>query len=286
MATDNRFYDPNIGKFISPDPLMDLRMPEWANPYSYAGNNPISRMDPSGLASCSSSAQCEDLEAKAKEQAKAKAKKKAKPDPRLVAQKDAELRKRIAKIAEQEWKRVQKLAKKYGGINKIPETEFNKYFSDLRKMLGKKTYEKMFGKWFKNADANTAWCAVFTTWVLMKAGVKAEDLPSKNAAWATEWGKNKGKHSDPRVGDIVVYGKPGKGGGLGESGHVEFVTDVHEDGTITTIGGNRSNRVNKQRINPKTAIAGEGSGKLIYGYISPPVRVPGYPGVQGNWPWL
>ncbi|WP_076443261.1 DNRLRE domain-containing protein [Microbispora rosea] len=46
-----RYYDPAIAKFISIDPLLDLRKPEWSNPYSYAGNNPIGLSDPSGLGS-------------------------------------------------------------------------------------------------------------------------------------------------------------------------------------------------------------------------------------------
>ncbi|SDI16824.1 RHS repeat-associated core domain-containing protein [Sinosporangium album] len=44
-----RYYDPEIARFISPDPLLDLRIPQWANPYSYAGNNPIGMSDPTGL---------------------------------------------------------------------------------------------------------------------------------------------------------------------------------------------------------------------------------------------
>ncbi|WP_158578653.1 RHS repeat-associated core domain-containing protein [Spongiactinospora rosea] len=44
-----RYYDSSIGKFISPDPEVDPRKPEWANPYSYAGNNPIGMSDPTGL---------------------------------------------------------------------------------------------------------------------------------------------------------------------------------------------------------------------------------------------
>ncbi|NAS20650.1 DNRLRE domain-containing protein [Herbidospora sp. NEAU-GS84] len=44
-----RYYDPTIGKFISVDPLLDFRKPQWANPFSYAGNNPIGMSDPTGL---------------------------------------------------------------------------------------------------------------------------------------------------------------------------------------------------------------------------------------------
>ncbi|TKK90352.1 DNRLRE domain-containing protein [Herbidospora galbida] len=44
-----RFYDPTIGRFISPDPLVASDKPQWANAYSYAANNPIGMSDPSGL---------------------------------------------------------------------------------------------------------------------------------------------------------------------------------------------------------------------------------------------
>ncbi|MEU7854457.1 RHS repeat-associated core domain-containing protein [Nonomuraea sp. NPDC049141] len=43
-----RYYDPAIAKFISTDPELDLRTPEWANPYSYAANDPITQSDPDG----------------------------------------------------------------------------------------------------------------------------------------------------------------------------------------------------------------------------------------------
>ncbi|MET8161227.1 DNRLRE domain-containing protein [Sphaerisporangium sp. NPDC005289] len=44
-----RYYDPTIAKFISTDPLLVLSNPQWANPYSYAGDNPIGLSDPNGL---------------------------------------------------------------------------------------------------------------------------------------------------------------------------------------------------------------------------------------------
>ncbi|MBO3752717.1 hypothetical protein J5X84_42275 [Streptosporangiaceae bacterium NEAU-GS5] len=44
-----RYYDPKTAKFISTDPLLDLRRPQWANWYAYAGNNPIGLSDPTGL---------------------------------------------------------------------------------------------------------------------------------------------------------------------------------------------------------------------------------------------
>ncbi|MBO3751987.1 hypothetical protein J5X84_38465 [Streptosporangiaceae bacterium NEAU-GS5] len=44
-----RYYDPAIARFVSTDPLLDLSRPQWANPYSYAGDNPIGQSDPTGL---------------------------------------------------------------------------------------------------------------------------------------------------------------------------------------------------------------------------------------------
>jgi RHS repeat-associated protein len=44
-----RYYDPNIGTFISPDPVVDTAHPKSLNAYAYALNNPITYSDPTGL---------------------------------------------------------------------------------------------------------------------------------------------------------------------------------------------------------------------------------------------
>ena len=44
-----RYYDPGIGAFISPDPILDTRTPQQWNPYPYAENNPTTYADPTGL---------------------------------------------------------------------------------------------------------------------------------------------------------------------------------------------------------------------------------------------
>ncbi|MDQ0941112.1 polymorphic toxin-type HINT domain-containing protein [Streptomyces sp. V1I1] len=44
-----RQYDPVLGKFISPDPLIDFTQPQQINGYAYANNSPVTLSDPSGL---------------------------------------------------------------------------------------------------------------------------------------------------------------------------------------------------------------------------------------------
>jgi len=45
-----RYYDPVLGRFLSPDPLLNPGDPRTLDPYRYADNNPIMYTDPSGLA--------------------------------------------------------------------------------------------------------------------------------------------------------------------------------------------------------------------------------------------
>jgi RHS repeat-associated protein len=47
-----REYDPATGRFISLDPILETSSPQELNGYSYAGNNPVSQSDPSGLMLC------------------------------------------------------------------------------------------------------------------------------------------------------------------------------------------------------------------------------------------
>ncbi|MEU6264662.1 polymorphic toxin-type HINT domain-containing protein [Saccharopolyspora shandongensis] len=44
-----RQYDPELGRFLSVDPVMDLTSPQQMHGYTYANNNPITFSDPSGL---------------------------------------------------------------------------------------------------------------------------------------------------------------------------------------------------------------------------------------------
>ncbi|WP_203657266.1 RHS repeat-associated core domain-containing protein, partial [Demequina activiva] len=44
-----RYYDPAVGRFLSPNPLMSPGDPRTLDPYRYADNNPVSYTDASGL---------------------------------------------------------------------------------------------------------------------------------------------------------------------------------------------------------------------------------------------
>ncbi|CAM3424311.1 RHS repeat-associated core domain-containing protein [Stackebrandtia soli] len=44
-----REYDPNLGRFISDDPVTDLTDPQQIHGYAYANNTPITKSDPSGM---------------------------------------------------------------------------------------------------------------------------------------------------------------------------------------------------------------------------------------------
>lgn len=45
----NRYYDPSIGRYLQPDPMMQYPMLGSGNAYAYAGNNPIANTDATGL---------------------------------------------------------------------------------------------------------------------------------------------------------------------------------------------------------------------------------------------
>ncbi|MFI2362995.1 polymorphic toxin-type HINT domain-containing protein [Promicromonospora sp. NPDC019610] len=50
VSVGAREYDPDLGRFISLDPIMDLTDPQQLHGYTYGNNNPVAVADPSGLA--------------------------------------------------------------------------------------------------------------------------------------------------------------------------------------------------------------------------------------------
>ncbi|MFJ9907924.1 GH-E family nuclease [Streptomyces sp. NPDC101152] len=53
-----REYDPNLGRFVSLDPVFEATSPQEFNGYAYAGDNPVTNSDPSGLMGCESRDEC------------------------------------------------------------------------------------------------------------------------------------------------------------------------------------------------------------------------------------
>ena len=50
-----RWYDETVGRFLTVDPIMDMTDPQQWHGYAYAGNNPTSKWDPTGLREFASS---------------------------------------------------------------------------------------------------------------------------------------------------------------------------------------------------------------------------------------
>lgn len=55
-----REYDPNLGQFISVDPLLEIGKPQTLNGYAYAANNPTTFSDPTGTCLDAGNGHCED----------------------------------------------------------------------------------------------------------------------------------------------------------------------------------------------------------------------------------
>ncbi|EIL90189.1 hypothetical protein UU7_16125 [Rhodanobacter spathiphylli B39] len=51
-----RYYDPAVGRFLSPDPA---GRKAGFNDYAYVGNNPINKIDPTGMFECNNKASCD-----------------------------------------------------------------------------------------------------------------------------------------------------------------------------------------------------------------------------------
>ncbi len=118
------------------------------------------------------------------------------------------------------------------------------------------------------------WCALFASWVWIKAGVPLEGSTAEYGYSGSlyTWTKEHGGRvlppsATPTPGDLVFFGT---GPAQGESAHVAIVQTVYKDGRITTINGNDEHG--------EVGIAGPFlpseatvQGQHIYGYAQPPV---------------
>ncbi|MEU4623327.1 tachylectin-related carbohydrate-binding protein [Actinoplanes sp. NPDC023801] len=136
------------------------------------------------------------------------------------------------------------------------------------------TTQSACDRYNSDCDGGTVpWCAMFATWTWHSAGISGVPRGQYFAQGLGKWGvdnrlfkwRSSSTHGSPKVGDWVIYGPPQATGG----GHVDVVTSVRPDGTLTVVGGNVSDKVTKRTINPETARMGQDS-LLISGYVSPP----------------
>lgn len=88
-----------------------------------------------------------------------------------------------------------------------------------------------------------AWCNDFVSWAAIMAGLEDSiPLGAGTQDTSSRFGSRLKSSSSytPKVGDIAYYGDP--------IHHVEIVSEVHSNGTITTIGGNTGNGAVVERV--------------------------------------
>ena len=91
----------------------------------------------------------------------------------------------------------------------------------------------------KYQKTNQPWCGAFVNWVFKEVGVKIPNCVS-TLAGATAFQKNKAwqdaESATPEIGDCVFFDFPHDG--IDRISHIGIVTQVHTNGTVTTIEGN------------------------------------------------
>lgn len=110
------------------------------------------------------------------------------------------------------------------------------------------------------SDDDVPWCGLFAAIVAHRAG---KTVP-ENPLWARSWAKFGSPVSQPSLGDVLVYSRPGGGG------HVNYY--VGEDATAYHgVGGNQGNAVTITRIRKDRCIA-----RCRTPYIAAPASVRPY----------
>lgn len=103
----------------------------------------------------------------------------------------------------------------------------------------------------RGAAAGAPWCAYFVSYIAKQAGVPIGPngdgmgyVPAITS-WAKQTGKFISPSSQVRAGDVILFGG---------SGHIGIVERVNPDGSLTTIEGNHSDRVDRVRRSKSEAI--------------------------------
>ena len=124
------------------------------------------------------------------------------------------------------------------------------------------------------------WCAIFVNWVARQNGISRSVVPKycavrhyysyyRNRRLVRSWSQVRTGKYTPKKGDIIfysyVYG--------GTTHHIGYVEDISRTGskiTITTIEGNRSDKVSRVKMTlKKSNTRGKISGYYITGFSSP-----------------
>lgn len=92
-----------------------------------------------------------------------------------------------------------------------------------------------------------AWCAIFANAMLESVGIRGTRSPSSQSF---RHDPNFIELHETALGAIVVYWRGSRGSGLG---HVGFVVGVDSHGYINTLGGNESDMVAEEYLNPHGA---------------------------------
>jgi CHAP domain len=98
----------------------------------------------------------------------------------------------------------------------------------------------------QGAYAGAPWCAYFASWCARAAGVPLGEQGQGfgSVAEITDWARRTGRLTQtPAPGELILFGTQ----------HVGIVKSVNADGSLTTVEGNASNRVNEETRWPSEA---------------------------------
>lgn len=131
-----------------------------------------------------------------------------------------------------------------------------------------------YGAWY--GMDGSAWCAMFVSWVAMRAGARAIIPRHAYTPSGAKWFKDRSRwYRTPKAGDLAYFRFPG---GPARIHHVGFVEKVRSDGMLVTIEGNTSPADNRnggmvmRRVRHPKYVVGYGRPKY-----TPSIRK--YPGV-------
>ena len=130
----------------------------------------------------------------------------------------------------------------------------------------------LYNDWYYGRDVSGSaypWCAAFTSWVLDQAGIAG--FKGVYTPTVANLFKNAGRwHTTPEPGDLAFFDFPDS---TYRIQHIGFVTQVNDDGTVTTIEGNTSSSDAGSQDNGGGVFRRRRPTSHIVGYGRPPYNV-------------